>query len=362
MNLAFNTTKTPLIEIFLQRYRKWRASKNLIDSIDREPLTISSVRGIPCFRSYQVSDINQCEAKIVAIDSLKEGLHEANYFNQYKQNCHYIIFSGCWWDPFEQNLNISYTLIASNFLLYSVAGDFLSPDSEYYYQFKTYDFDYPKSLSFVSVHGQPRPHRIEFQNQLMNRTNHRNFILKLDGIDYGQDSSDWDFIKKSQNESLPAIFADKFKNYQEGQKAQYQSYPFKIYNQAYFQIVLETDFSNQNQFFLTEKTIRVLMSGQPFVILATPEFLKFLHKLGFRTYNSLWNEGYDSIINEQDRIQAAVDLCLHLEHFDWYKHKQKLIDIANHNRSQFLNLSSHCDQEFENFEQIIKQFIQYEAR
>jgi hypothetical protein len=362
LNLAFNTKNTPLIDSFLQRYQKWCDSKTLIDLIKHDSLTTFSSRGIPCFRSYQLDNINQCDAELIAIDSLKEGLHEINYFNQYKKNCHYIIFSGGWWNTSQNILDISYTLIFSNFLLYNVAGDFLNPDSDYFYQFRPYDFDYPKEFYFVGVHGQPRAHRVKFQDQLLKAINHKKFILKLDGVDFGQDSSNLDFIKKSDNKLLPDVFAEKFKNYKEGQKAQYQSYAYKMYNHAYFQVVLETDFSNCNQFFLTEKTIRPLMSGQPFVTLATPGFLKHLHKLGFRTYNSLWNEDYDSIINEQDRIQALVDLCQVLETFDWQTHKQELVDIANHNRSQFLNLLGHCDKEFIEFEKIIKTFIKNDSR
>jgi hypothetical protein len=346
-----------LIDVFLQRYQKWCRQRLLMDPDCGGSLLSDGPGGIPCFRSYEVDKINQCKNLLVAIDSLKEGLHEIQYFNQYRKDHHYIIFSGCWWDTTKHKLDIPYTLIFSNFLLYEIIGHYLNPDSDFFYQYHNYIFDYPKPLCFVSVNGSPRQHRITFQNKLINQIPYQNFIFKLDGIDYGQDSSCFDFIKKTNDLSLPEIFLQKFGHYTQGYKAQWMSYPYKIYDQSYFQIVLETDFENQNQFFLTEKTVRPLMSGQPFVVAATPNFLDHLHSMGFRTYNLLWNENYDSIINDRDRLQALVTLCIELENFDWNVHRQELIDIANHNRSQFFDLAKQSDLEFVDFEKTLKTFM-----
>ena len=72
-----------------------------------------------------------------------------------------------------------------------------------------------------------------------------------------------------------------------------QSIPIQIYNQAYVNLIVETDAKFNHTFFLTEKTIKVLSCGMPFIILSTPKFLENLKKLGFKTYSSLWDESYD---------------------------------------------------------------------
>jgi hypothetical protein len=353
---VFDSHNTTLISVFLKRYHKWCRQNSLLDNKSNIEISFAP-NGIPCFRSYEVEKINLCEHPLVAIDSLKEGLHEIDYFNQYRKDHHYIIFSGCWWDSACHHLDMSYTLIFSNFLLYEIIGHYLNPDSDYFYQFQNYNFDYPKRFSFVGVHGTPRQHRIMFHNKLLDQITHDKFILKLDGNDHGQNSSEFDFIQKLPDTSLQEIFVKKFGHYDQGHKAQWLSYAHKLYDQACFQIVLETDFYNENQFFLTEKTIKPLMSGQPFVVCATTGFLSNLHTLGFRTYSELWNEDYDSIINHQDRLQALITLCIELDKFDWSGHRQQLIDIANHNRSQFFNLAKQSNLEFINFEKTMKTLI-----
>lgn len=354
--LVFDLHNTTYIDSFLQRYQKWCCQRSSLDP-DCDSMASYATEGIPCFRSYEVEKINQCENSLIAIDSLKEGLHEINYFNQYRKDHHYLIFSGCWWDVSTHTLDIPYTLVFSNFLLYEIISHYLNPNSEFFYQYQNYNFDYPKNLSFVSVNGSARQHRIWFQNKLLEQILHKSFIFKLDGIDYGQNSERFDFVKKLNDVSLSESFSHKFGHYTQGHKAQWLCYPHKIFDQSYFQIVLETDFFSHDQFFLTEKTIRPLMSGQPFVVGATPGFLKHLHNLGFRTYSELWNEDYDSIINHYDRLEALSNLCIDLEKFDWQSHRPQLIDIANHNRSQFFNLAKQADLEFNNFEKTVKTLI-----
>jgi hypothetical protein len=354
--LKFDSFNASYLDIFLQRYQKW-CNHRALRTQPHQPLISRDSSGIPCFSYYEIDKINQCNSNLIAIDCLKEGLHELPCFNQYRRDRHYIIFSGCWWDPAQHAVSVPYTLIFSNFILYDVVGAYLNPDSEFFCQYKNYNFDYPKSLSFVGMHGHPRNHRVQFHDRLLEQITHKNFILKLDGTDYGQKSDHLDLIKKSHGRSLPNTFLEKFASFTQKHKAQYLSYASEIYNQSYFQVVLETDFEGQHQFFLTEKTIRVLMSGQPFVVAATTGFLTHLHTMGFRTYGQLWNEEYDSIINCQDRIKALIDLCIDLESFDWPGHQQELINIAEHNRSQFFCLSKHYDQEFVDFEKAITSFI-----
>lgn len=46
-------------------------------------------------------------------------------------------------------------------------------------------------------------------------------------------------------------------------------------------------------FWITEKTARPIAYHKPFVIFASPHFLKNLRRMGFRTFHELWDEGYD---------------------------------------------------------------------
>ena len=74
-----------------------------------------------------------------------------------------------------------------------------------------------------------------------------------------------------------------------------QTLPIDLYNQCRFNLTVETDLDWTNEFFLTEKTVKNLIIGMPFVSVSTPHFLKNLRSLGFETYSSVWDESYDDI-------------------------------------------------------------------
>jgi hypothetical protein len=92
----------------------------------------------------------------------------------------------------------------------------------------------------------------------------------------------------------------------------------------------------------------------PFVAVATQDFIKHLHTLGFKTYQELWDESYDNEPNYQKRIDKVVDLCNNLKNFDWQANKEKLQSIANHNAKNFLNLNYFADKMFLEFESVLK--------
>jgi hypothetical protein len=60
--------------------------------------------------------------------------------------------------------------------------------------------------------------------------------------------------------------------------------------------------------YLTEKTFRAILHKRPFVILGAPGCVAQIKKLGFKTFNSLWSEGYDLIEDPNDRIRAVVKI------------------------------------------------------
>ena len=133
--------------------------------------------------------------------------------------------------------------------------------------------------------------------------------------------------------------------------------PIKIYNQSYFNLVVETDINYDHSFFLTEKTIKSLIIGMPFVIVSTPKFLEHLKALGFCTYGELWNEDYDQEIDYKTRIDKIIDLVVQLHNFDWVSNKSKLAEIGRQNQLNFLNLNRRCNLEFKNLEDCIKKLI-----
>ena len=64
------------------------------------------------------------------------------------------------------------------------------------------------------------------------------------------------------------------------------------YKDFFCDIVCETFFSG-HVFFMTEKTMRAIINKKPFLIQGPQWFLKNLKRLGFKTFDRWWDEGYD---------------------------------------------------------------------
>lgn len=334
---------------FIDRYRVWKDCKNFYQNASNPYLISYSDNGIPCFHYSDVKSINSSKDNVVAIDCLTEGIHSIDYFKQYRTDCYYIIFSNGWWDSNEFVLPFNYSLIWNLFFLFDMCDTYNSPNRFCYYLDTDYKFDYPKPCVFVSTTGNVRQERDTIVNLIQSKINYKNYIFRYSGQDLGQNSNHFDIINFNPGEFDPYTHIIEEYYYTVS-----QSLPIDLYNQGYFNLIVETDLSLNDSFFLTEKTIKSLIVGQPFVICANAGHLEHLRKLGFCTYNSLWNEEYDNIKDFNQRMIAIVDLCNYLQNFDWAAHREKLIELKQHNQKVFGRLNSIADAEFTNLENIIR--------
>jgi hypothetical protein len=60
--------------------------------------------------------------------------------------------------------------------------------------------------------------------------------------------------------------------------------------------------------YLTEKTFRAILHKRPFVIVGAPGSLDQIKKLGFKTFDHIWNEDYDLIQDPNHRIRAVIKI------------------------------------------------------
>ena len=281
---------SPLVTNFINRYRVWKDCKNFYKNLSGAYLVCHDDAGIPCFHYTNIEAINDTEHNIIAIDCLTEGMHSINYFKQYRPDRHYIIFTNGWWDQNKISLPFDYSLIWNLFFLFDMCDTYNSPNRFCYYLDTDYTFDYPKPCVFISTTGNVRAERDIIVDLIQTKIEYENYIFRYSGQDIGQQSSQFDVIQFDAREFDPytPIVEKYYHNVS-------QSLPIELYNQGYFNLIVETDLSLNDGFFLTEKTIKSLIVGQPFVICASANHLKHLRKLGFRTYDSLWDEGYDNM-------------------------------------------------------------------
>jgi hypothetical protein len=134
-----------------------------------------------------------------------------------------------------------------------------------------------------------------------------------------------------KNNTLPSASAD---------------YCTQDYQETMLEVVLETLFDD-SRWHLTEKTLRPIACGHPFILVATPGSLEYLRSYGFETFNGLIDETYDTIQDPVQRLNAIVDEMQRLLTIDSVTWDQ-LRSIAVKNKQRFFS------KEFQ--EQIIDEF------
>jgi hypothetical protein len=80
------------------------------------------------------------------------------------------------------------------------------------------------------------------------------------------------------------------------------------YDRTAVSIVLETHFDADGSggAFLTEKTFKCLKHGHPFVLFAPAGSLAALRTMGYRTFDSVIDNGYDGITDNTKRYLAVI--------------------------------------------------------
>jgi len=107
------------------------------------------------------------------------------------------------------------------------------------------------------------------------------------------------------------------------------------YLDSYFNIVTETCF-DYGQIFFTEKILKPLMCLQPFILISSPNYLKKLKNLGFKTFDSIWDESYDTIEDNEDRLLKIFELILEISNWsleECEKNYNSVLDICIYNRN-----------------------------
>ena len=72
--------------------------------------------------------------------------------------------------------------------------------------------------------------------------------------------------------------------------------------QSFVAIVPETNFFNNQNAFITEKTYKPILSAKPFIVFACSGYLRELHKDGFQTFSKYWDESYDDEVDPYLRM------------------------------------------------------------
>jgi hypothetical protein len=113
------------------------------------------------------------------------------------------------------------------------------------------------------------------------------------------------------------------------------------YNATRFEVVLETLFDD-GRLHLTEKSLRPIACGQPFILAATHGSLDYIRSYGFQTFNEIIDESYDLIEDPHQRLIAIVQEMKRISNWseaEKQHNQSKLQQITQHNRQHFFSKS-----------------------
>jgi hypothetical protein len=111
------------------------------------------------------------------------------------------------------------------------------------------------------------------------------------------------------------------------------------YNATDIEVVLETLFDD-DRLHLTEKSLRPITVGQPFILAGTAGSLEYLRSYGFKTFSSVWDESYDLVEDPAERLIQIAELMKYIS--TWLPHQRErnmsqAQAIADYNRQHFFS-------------------------
>jgi hypothetical protein len=108
------------------------------------------------------------------------------------------------------------------------------------------------------------------------------------------------------------------------------------YNDTVASIVSESTVSKDNLFF-SEKIWKPIIAKHIFLVHGQSFTLKTLKDIGFKTFDIFFDEGYDTELDDNKKIQKIFSSCKQILQLDYDQLYKKTTDIRNHNYELFFN-------------------------
>jgi hypothetical protein len=183
---------------------------------------------------------------------------------------------------------------------------------------KSFSFDHSnKKFDFLYLNKFPREHR-------------RKMFQRVEHLLSNSLYSNWEQnIKLSPAYELP--WAQDYPEY-----GRDQDIFEKPYNDTKYSLVAETNDTN-DEIFMTEKIWKPIIAQQPFVVHGNYLYLQRLREMGFKTFASHFDEGYDLELDKDKRIDKIVDTCRDLLTMNWQDIYLQTQALRKHNLDTFFN-------------------------
>jgi len=108
---------------------------------------------------------------------------------------------------------------------------------------------------------------------------------------------------------------------------------FSFHKKCFLNFVVESvneddwifDGKKIKQNFTSEKTYKALYTGLPFILIGEPNIIQSLKNCGIKTFSDYWDESYDDIELQKDRVESAFNILKNI----CYESDNRLREIYN---------------------------------
>lgn len=305
-----NLVSVPKIDLFDKMYTFFHDQEPLV--LDLLPKVPSGQDNIP-FNGYRLLASNYCNRfdRVIVVHS-----------EQNSQQVKWLDNNGAvpvyWW---------SHALIALDWFRYAKIDPLLHVS------------DTVPAIDFIIYNRAwqgSREYRLKFAELLVNTGLHSKTKMNFNAWDDGHYSN-----HKFANHTLAIDRFDLEQYFASEQIGSHASadYVASDYQDSFIEIVLETLFDDC-RLHLTEKTLRPIACGQPFLVAGTAGTLRYLRRYGFQTFSPWIDEAYDDILDPLDRLKAITAT---MQQISSLGSKQKLVlakqlrTVTEFNRKRFFS-------------------------
>jgi hypothetical protein len=278
--------------------------------------------------SQEISQVKLCSDLVFAFDTELHVYHQELFRLHGQPNVYWIV---------PGQINDPIVADQQNVIVWNAHFDLLT----YPYQTLTapmqkLQHNTVKPLCFDALLGQPKPHRDFVYDSVVSHDLQHNSILTYmtdPTVDFRTG-----FAWESDIQHFPATAArpTDLVLYHEHKIALARILPIEIYNQTAYSVVAETGHYNWYSFF-TEKTAKPIMARRLFVMFSGYKFLHNLREIGFRTFDTVIDESYDMIVDDDDRWSAAFEQVQRLCSMNQTWVFAKIAPVVEHNYQLLMN-------------------------
>lgn len=240
------------------------------------------------------------------IDEHWEG-HDLNNIILNSYNSSYNFFDILNYFKSEYNINHSFfKLISSNlYYLFYDRNDYMYPylhwlhTDSFIESENRFNFVLEKEIKykFLYLNRIPKYERVLLYDKILNSNILDNSIFSWNATNM----KDYDGKKLNHiHKSIEGNFIGEF----DEQRLLIE--PTDVSKFSFCSILIESE-TEKESLFISEKTAKCFLNEMPFVVLASPNFLNCLHKLGFKTFDKWWDESYDSELDLEKRIDGIFN-------------------------------------------------------